>query len=281
MWTAAQIAQGQIKAWVHGPDGITVRTAVGDPALCSKDQLAALIGAELRDDKAMVVVCAGYDGALHQAVPTKLGRADYVASSDPRVAIFAMPQITQASPPDALHAEEATIAGFIAEHPDWDGVLCLIGASTRWVHISAGEVVSIASYMTCEVFELLTRQSSLGEALSGEGLDIDTFGHAVSDAMSRPERLTGSLATVRAAAVLSGAVPASSRAKILGGLIGAELAAARSYWLGQNVALIGEGEMTQCYAAALTGQGAMMQVHSADALALRGLQEAYAKLKQP
>ena len=60
---------------------------------------------------------------------------------DPRLALFIVPGLSQASPPDVMRGEETQIAGFLAAHPGFDGVLCLPGTHTKWVHLSAGEVV--------------------------------------------------------------------------------------------------------------------------------------------
>lgn len=279
MWIAAQLADGWLRVWMHEGQQTKLLTAPSCHEAATEDQLLALVGPALHAKDITRVICAGAYSAPRIAVPTPLGRAQQISSIDPRLVLFAMPTLTQVQPPDILQGQEATIAGFTAEHPEWDGVLCIAGPSTRWVHISAGEVVSFRSLMTGEMFSLLCGQSTLQSALAGAGWDADTFALSVDDAMSRPERLAAALASLRAEAVLSDVTPSTARAHLSGWLIGAELAAARPYWLGQNVALIGDGEIVQCYAAALAAQGAMMQIHSGEALTLRGLRDVYANLR--
>ena len=58
-----------------------------------------------------------------------------------------------------MRGEETQIAGFLALNPKFDGVICLPGTHTKWVHISAGEIVSFRTFMTGEMFALLSQQS--------------------------------------------------------------------------------------------------------------------------
>ena len=279
MWIAAQLGEGRIKVWVHAAHEVSEFNAPSDRGLGIEDQLLVLVGDLLPADTVTLAVCAGAFGAARVAVPAAPQAARQIMFHDSRLAVFAMPQLIQANPSDAMQGEEATIAGFIAAHPEWDGVLCITGSSTRWVHISAGEVVSFSSFLTGEMFGLLTAQSSMRDAVAGQGWQADVFDSAVADVMSRPERLSAALANIRADALLLGVDPARARAQLSGCLIGAELAATRVYWLGQNVALIGDGVIVERYGAALRAQGAMMQIHSGDEMTLRGLQDAHEKLR--
>ena len=56
-----------------------------------------------------------------------------------------------------MRGEETQIAGFLSEFPGFDGVVCLPGTHTKWVHLSAGEIVSFRTFMTGELFGLLQR----------------------------------------------------------------------------------------------------------------------------
>ena len=63
------------------------------------------------------------------------------------------------------------------------------------------------------------------------------------------------LAPCRIAAHLRSAEVAQQPKAILCHLIGAELAAAKPYWLGQNIALLGASPLADVYAQALAAQG--------------------------
>jgi 2-dehydro-3-deoxygalactonokinase len=127
--------------------------------------------------------------------------------------------LVQESPPGRLPADRrALVSAYSAANPQWDGVICLPGDPSYWVHLSAGEVVSFQSFLT------LRLACALG---AGDGVSCD----AVEETMARPERLAAHLASAE--------VSEKSDA-LLGHLLGAELAAARVYWLGQQVLVIGD-----------------------------------------
>jgi 2-dehydro-3-deoxygalactonokinase len=96
--------------------------------------------------------------------------------------------------------------------------------------------------------------------------------------LERPERLLARLFSLRAEGLLQGLDPAVARARLSGLLIGAELAAARPYWLGQRVAVIGAHALGQGYATALGRLSVPVTVQDSDALTLAGLCAARAQL---
>lgn len=147
----------------------------------------------------------------------------------------AVPALTQDAPADIIGGwVRLWVAGFLADHPAWDGIICAQqGDISHWLHISADEVVSCQSFLTPRLIAALDGAEMAEPA-------------AITDTMSRPERLAGQL---RVAEVTG------SAAHITGHLIGAELAAARPYWLGQQVAVIGETAGVARYASAIAAQG--------------------------
>jgi len=185
------------------------------------------------------------------ALGTALTRAP---ASDRRLDVRIVPGLCQSDPPDVMRGEETQIAGYLAEVPDFDGVLCLPGTHTKWAHVSAGEVVSFRTVMTGELFALLSGHSVLRHSL-GEGWDDDAFSAAVDETLSRPERLGAALFSLRAAGLLANQSGTVARARLSGLLIGAELAATRPYWLGRPVAVIGAPDLTRHYRSALALQG--------------------------
>ena len=189
------------------------------------------------------------------------------------------PGICQNAPADVMRGEETQIAGYLAQDPDFDGILCLPGTHTKWVHISAGEVVSFRTFMSGELFALLSEHSVLRHSVNTDQWDADAFTAAVGDTMSRPERLAADLFGLRASDLLQGQTASTARAKLSGLLIGAELAAARPYWLGQPVVLIGAPALTELYAAALAAQGVTAPRADSAPLTLAGLTAIYTTWK--
>ena len=169
--------------------------------------------------------------------------------------------------------------GFVRKHPNFDGVICLPGTHTKWVHISAGEVVSFQTFMTGELFALLSTQSVLRHSVDTEAFDQDSFTTALGDVMSRPQVIAAQLFSLRAASLIGDQSAAQGRARLSGLLIGLELAGARPYWLGQNVAIIGADTLAKHYQSALLLQGVDAQLYDVTDMTLAGLAAAYEGLK--
>ena len=251
-----------------------------------QDALLALVHPWLSSDRMPVIACGmvgarqGWVEAPYSAVPCApiAGQPVQVPETDPRLAVFVVPGLKQTTPADVMRGEETQIAGFIAQNLKWDGVICMPGTHTKWVHISAGELVSFRTFMTGELFELLSAHSVLQHSLSETGWDEAAFSLAVEETMGRPEAMASKLFGLRAQDLLESVPGETARARLSGALIGAELAAARPYWLGQNVAIIGNSEMAKSYAKALNSLAVPAQIHKADEMVRAGLNAARAKI---
>jgi 2-dehydro-3-deoxygalactonokinase len=132
-------------------------------------------------------------------------------------------------------------------------------------------VVSFQTFMTGEMFALLSEYSVLRHGMQGEGWDEAAFDAGLSDALSRPERIAARLFSLRAEGLIAGLSPVAARSRLSGLLIGIELAAARPYWLGQRVTLIGAEKLSSAYARALSQQGIDARILPATACTLAGL----------
>ncbi len=200
--------------------------------------------------------------------PTTFTRAP---TTHANLTVHIIPGVSQDSPADVMRGEETQIAGFLHENPDWDGILCMPGTHTKWVHLSAGEIVSFQTVMTGELFATISTQTVLRHSMAEEGFDNDAFTQAMTDTISRPERLAARLFSIRAESLLHSQTGPQARARLSGLLIGAELAATRPYWLGQQIAIIGNGTAARLYQQALASQGAGSRLTDTTTITLAGL----------
>ena len=182
--------------------------------------------------------------------------------------------MSQNDPPDVMRGEETQIAGVLLQEPKFDGVICLPGTHTKWARISAEEVCHFMTAMTGEIFALLSEKSVLRHGLPVSGHVDTAFLEAVDAAYTRPQRIASQLFGIRAAGLLAETDPAAARSRLSGYLIGMELAAAKPYWLGAHVALVGPEEMCDRYLAALESLGASATKRDATDATLDGLYSA-------
>ncbi len=287
-WIAIDWGTTHLRAWAMTSSGTVLQTALSDRGMGAQardafeDTLHDLVGGW--GCTGPMIACGmvgsrqGWVEVPYATTPCPpLGDGLANAPSD-RMDVRIISGLKQQRPADVMRGEETQIMGFLSLNPDWDGVICLPGTHTKWAHLSAGEVVSFQTYMTGEMFALLADRSVLRHSI-GAGWNDKAFETGVSDAIAKPESLAARLFNLRASDLVNGQDLGSARARLSGLLIGAELAAARPYWLGQSVAVVGAGPLVKIYTAALSAQGVPVIQADGDRATLAGLTVAYRRMK--
>lgn len=291
-WIAVDWGTSNLRAWAMRR-GSAIAEVSSDQGMSSlapeafEPTLLSLIEPWLGTARMTVVACGmvgarqGWAEAAYQSVPCPPVGAGATRPlvKDPRLEVYILPGLSQSSPPDVMRGEETQIAGFLSDTPDFDGILCLPGTHTKWAQISAGEVVSFRTFMTGELFALISKQSVLRHSIDDSWND-GAFAEAVRDGMADPQALAGRFFGLRAAGLLSDPVPGDAASRLSGLLLGAELSAARAYWLGQRVALLGAQKLNTLYATSLSAEGVTAETADASRATLTGLSAAYARLKE-
>ena len=197
-----------------------------------------------------------------------------IETEDQRISVSIVPGIMQKSPPDVMRGEETQIAGYLSKNPDFDGIICLPGTHTKWAHISAGEIVSFKTFMTGEIFLSLSERSILKSSVQSNDFDPTSFIKAFEDTYSNPALLSSKLFGLRAADLLENTSTKFLKSKLSGYLIGSELAGAKSYWLGQNIVMIGNDDLCVLYEKALKKLGLNTTIENTQNVTLNGLKQA-------
>ena len=291
-WIALDWGTTNLRGWAIGADGAVLAEAQSDRGMGTlaphdfEPAVLDLINGWI-DGPITALACGmvgakqGWTEAAYARVPCAVIPDDFTTAptKTPGLSVQIIPGLSQAKPADVMRGEETQIAGFLARNPGWDGVLCLPGTHTKWVHISAGEVVSFQTMMTGDLFAAIAGHTVLRHSVAPRGWDDGAFETAIDAALSRPERMAGRLFSLRAEGLLAGMDAATARARLSGTLIGAELAATKPYWLGQQIGIIGAGHLADIYAKALATQGVIAQIADNTDVTLVGLKAAYAKWK--
>ncbi|MCF6445806.1 2-dehydro-3-deoxygalactonokinase [Nereida sp. MMG025] len=291
-WIAADWGTTNLRVWGIGRDGRVVAQGKSEQGMATLAQgafesaLLSLIKDWL-DTPKPVIACGmvgarqGWCEAPYATVPCEpLAPTLIEAPTDhPNLSLHIISGLKQTNPADVMRGEETQIAGFLKLNPKWDGVICLPGTHSKWAHLSAGEVVSFQTFMTGEIYSFLRHNSVLKHSLAGGEWHQEAFETALSDAMSKPEMLAARLFNIRAEDLVNGQDVSVAKSRLSGFLLGAELAATRPYWLGQQVALIGSDQVAPAYAQALKVQGVPVIETDPTAMTLAGLASAYAQLK--
>lgn len=280
-WIAVDWGTSNLRAWAMGAKGVLDQATSGDGmGTLTPDQfedaLLRLIDHWLTDRPMRVIACGmvgarqGWREAPYRAVPClPLGALMTIPTHDPRIIVQIVPGLSQSKPADVMRGEETQIAGAI--NPQFDGVICLPGTHSKWAHISAGEVVSFQTFMTGEMFALLSKQSVLRHGMGNAKMDMAAFDQGLAEGIAWPEKIMARLFSLRAEGLLNGLDADGAYSRLSGLLIGAELAAAKPYWLGQAVRLVGAPHLAANYARALLSQGVVGEILDDTACSIAGL----------
>ena len=295
-WLAADWGTSYLRVWVIDKRGTVIERFKANCGMAhiSSDQyekeFLKLVEPLLSESELTKVICCGMAGSqqgwcetLYLQVPCKPHSVDHarqVKTMDARIQVYILPGIKQISPPDVMRGEETQIKGFLSLNKEFDGIICLPGTHTKWVHVSAGELVSFQTFMTGEIFSLLSKQSVLKHNMNYDSWDSDIFLSSVGDSISQPAVFSSALFSMRAQSLVSTGANkfAQNFSRLSGLLIGMELVASRPYWLGQNVAVIGDTKIANAYFEALKGQGIHLMMANAERMTLEGLKSAYNNL---
>lgn len=276
-WIAVDWGTSNLRAFAMQGDAVLHEASAPDGmASLSPAQfeptLLRLIGPWLGDRVMPVLACGmvgarqGWAEAPYRAVPCPPvvpGETLRVVTKDPRIAVEIVPGLSQSAPPDVMRGEETQIAGFLSENPGFAGVLILPGTHSKHVRVADGRVTGFRTWMTGELFALLSQHSVLRHSMQGTGEDPAAF--ALGLATGNP--LAG-LFALRAESLLDDLPPAAAQARLSGMLIGAEIAALAP---GTACAVIGTGALAGRYLQALAARGLHATAHDGADLVCRGL----------
>jgi 2-dehydro-3-deoxygalactonokinase len=286
-WIAADWGTSNLRLWALDDRGGTVahRSSEKGMGRLTREEfepaLLELAGELLTEGvRTPVIVCGmagarqGWAEAAYLTAPCRppsLNEATLVATTDPRLDVRILPGVRQLDPPDVMRGEETQIAGFLADEPAYAGLLCLPGTHTKWVTVQDGRIASFRTFMTGELFALLSGQSVLRHGLSDKDMDGDAFRKAVVDAAETPAGIAAALFGIRAAGLVAELSPEAARGRLSGLLIGAELAALRD-GIGEGpVAILGSDSLAGAYRDALDCLGRSARLLDAQTLTLKGL----------
>ena len=236
-------------------------------------------------DANIPILCCGMVGAKqgwveapYASIPYNLmQKADNVKvrCSDHRLNVRILGGLRQDNPADIMRGEETQIRGFLSIFSNFDGIICLPGTHTKWVHVSAGEVISFRTFMSGELFNLLSKYSVLKHSVKSDDWNDKEFRSAVSESISNPQKIFSDFFKLRADHLLKQVEQSELKSKLSGYIIGVELAGAKPYWLGQNVVILGNDNLSKIYKTALEGQGIFAQEIDATECTLNGLAQAF------
>ena len=174
---------------------------------------------------------------------------------------------------DVMRGEEVQLLGAAAAGLiDPDGLICHPGTHNKWVTLRQGAIRDFRTVMTGELFSLLKEYSILSDFLQGKvepgGVFKDAAHHAIFN-----EALPAELFSVRARVLLGQAKKEEAASYASGLLIGTDVRIGLSIPTSAQIAVIGRGDLTSLYAAAIAQAGRDAIEHDGEQCFLAGIHE--------
>ena len=280
-------AEDRILGERRSGEGMTTAAQTGFSAVLS-GHLAALQTPE----DVPVIVCgmagarqgwveAGYVD-VPASLPTVLEGAVRVPGE--RSDIRILPGLAQRSSatPDVMRGEETQLLGALDPRATGPQVVCMPGTHSKWVHLAGDRVTSFSTYMTGELFDVVSKHSVLAHSLVGaDSFDGDNaaFSDAVSTAFRSPQQATNFLFTVRSGMLLNGLSPTDAAARLSGTLLGIEIAGGLSALNSiPAIRLVASGRLRGLYEGAFRALSLPFETIDADEAVRRGLSAAAQKI---
>jgi len=293
-YAAVDWGTSSFRLWLIGDDGSVLgerRSGEGMTTAASTgfaEVLQSHLSALSAPDDIPVIVCGmagarqGWVEAGYIDTPTSLSAILTGAVSVPgqKRDVRILPGLAQRAEqiPDVIRGEETQLLGAIAADTKGEQIVCMPGTHSKWVRVVDGAVTGFSTFMTGELFDVITKHSILSHAVSGaEALpaDSEAFDTAVKTAFAQPALLTNLIFGARAGQLLHGLTAAGAQARISGTLIGTEIAGAlSSAGKGAAITLVASGRLQALYETAFRTLSLSYQTIDADAAVRRGLSAA-------
>lgn len=266
----------QVRAFLFGHDGKLLHSMQAPlgvshhPGAAGVAAVAAWLAAWLQAYPGIPLLACGMVGSQHgwQAVPylpTPLPLAalgQHLTRLDAwGRAVYLVPGVCHDSAGDGfrdvMRGEETQLAGLAAAYPELVAPELILtpGTHNKWLRLQAGQLLSLSTCMTGELYALLREHSLLAPLLADGAFDSDSFLAGVNAARDKGDWLH-QLFGVRARGVQQQLPPAALNDWLSGLLIGYEIHGALA--AGGSVArcgLIGSPALTRRYATALRQLG--------------------------
>jgi 2-dehydro-3-deoxygalactonokinase len=201
-------------------------------------------------------VCAP---ATVEQLAAQLVEIPLFAPDQQKVRAYIVPGVSQNAPPDVMRGEETQLFGLDSDHPinqlgtDYaqlpteESLFILPGTHSKHVKFANAQIIQFKTYMTGELFGLLTTHSILAGLCKPNNFEQTSFETGVSQALKASD-LTAQLFSLRAKSLINNEAGFCTSSALSGLLIGSELKDLSS---SAKVHLVGSDALCDRYSNAL------------------------------
>ena len=242
--------------------------------------LLTLIDRWLDNDKITEILASGMVGskqgweeAPYQKTPCNLKSLNYITPSlkDNRISLKIFSGVSQINQPDVMRGEETQIAGFLNENPNFNGSICLPGTHSKWVEIKNNNIIKFKTFMTGELFEIISKNSVLIHSVEAGKIDKMELLKSVDKIFQNPELFSNALFQLRADDLINSKGPTIYKSRLSGYLLAIELLGSMEFWKNNDIVLIGNPDLTEMYQFVLNKKVKSIKKFLSSDMVLKGL----------
>ena len=242
--------------------------------------LLTLIDRWLDNDKITEILASGMVGskqgweeAPYQKTPCNLKSLNYITPSlkDNRISLKIFSGVSQINQPDVMRGEETQIVGFLNENPNFNGSICLPGTHSKWVEIKNNNIIKFKTFMTGELFEIISKNSVLIHSVKAEKIDKMELLKSVDKILQKPELFSNALFQLRADDLINSKGPTIYKSRLSGYLLAIELLGSMEFWKNNDIILIGNQDLIEMYQFILNKKVKSIKTFLSSDMILKGL----------
>ena len=222
----------------------------------------------------------GWIEAPYQKTPCNLNNIQFISPSvkDNRFYLKIFSGISQDNTPDVMRGEETQIAGFLYDNPNFNGSICLPGTHSKWVKIENGNIINFKTFMTGELFEIISKNSILIHSVTSNKVLKNELRMAVDEIFKNPKIFGNALFQLRADDLINSRGSEIYKSKLSGYLLGLELIGSIEFWEKKDIVLIGNADLIKLYEYILHNRVNTIKVFLSKNKVLKGLKNFKNKL---
>ena len=118
---------------------------------------------------------SGYEKSLH----LKKNNLIKVKTKNRYLDFYIVKGLSQNNPYDVIRGEETQVLGYLQNNKNFSGIICLPGTHSKWIKISNGKIIKFKTYMTGELFEIISNYSILSHSIIDKKINTKVFKNSV------------------------------------------------------------------------------------------------------
>ena len=202
-----------------------------------------------------------------------------VKTKNKNIEFYIVKGLSQNNPYDVIRGEETQILGYLNLNKKFTGFICLPGTHSKWIKIYKGKIIKFKTYMTGEIFEILTKNSILKFSINDQNINKKVFKNSVIKSQKNNFNLFENLFVFRSRALLS-KKKYYPKSELLAYLIGNEIKSNINNIRNLKVVIIGSLTNSKLYSEALKILKIKNTIIDSRAITINGLKIFYKKLQE-